>query len=81
MSQHNLYAIIRQQQAQLAAIQVQIQALIAGRGVEGSNTGSHIEVAKPPVFNREAEKIGEFIIVCRLYLKMKMREAMVEEQI
>ena len=49
--------------------------------MEGSNTESHIEVAKPPVFNREAGKIGEFIIVCRLYLKMKMREAMVEERI
>ena len=49
--------------------------------MEGSNTESHIKVAKPPVFNREAGKIGEFIIVCRLYLKMKMREAMVEERI
>jgi len=29
MSQHNLNAIIRQQQKQLAAMQVQIQALLA----------------------------------------------------
>jgi len=65
---------------------VQIQALIAGGAVEekraeGSNAGSHIEVAKLLVFNREVGKVGGFITACRLYLRIKMREAMVEEQI
>ena len=86
MSQHDLHAIIRQQQEQLVAMQAQIQALIAGgavagREMEGSNTGSYMEMAKLLVFNREAGKVGGFITVCRLYLRMKMREAMVEEQI
>jgi len=86
MSQHNLYTIIRQQQEQLMAMQIQIQALIVGgavaeRGVEGSNTESYMEVAKPLVFNRETEKVRGFITACRLYLRMKMRETMVEEQI
>jgi len=86
MSQHNLHTIIRQQQKQLAVMQVQIQALItagagAERGTEESNTGSHMEVAKPPVFNGEAERVGEFIITCKLYLRMKMRGATVEEQV
>ena len=67
-------------------MQVQIQALIAGGAVVGreaerSNTGSHMEVAKPPVFNGEAGKVGVFIIAYRLYLRMKMRETMIEEQI
>ena len=47
----------------------------------GSNTGPHIEVAKPAIFNREAGKVGGFITVCRLYLRIKMREATVEEQV
>ena len=86
ISQYNLHTIIRQQQEQLVAMQVQIQALIVGgavaeREVEESNMGSHMEVAKPPVFNREAGKVGGFITACRLYLRMKMREAAVEEQI
>jgi len=89
MSQHDLHAIICQQQEQLAAMQVQIQALlVAGgggggveRGVTGSNTGPHIEVAKPAIFNREAGKVGGFVTACRLYLRMKMREATVEEQV
>ena len=52
----------------------------AGRETVGSNMGSYMEVAKPAIFNREAEKVGGFITACRLYLRMKMRGNMVEEQ-
>ena len=71
-------------------MQVQIQALLAAgggraRGMErrttGSNMGPHVEVAKPAIFNGEAGKVGGFVTTCRLYLRMKMREAMVEEQV
>ena len=72
----------------MAAMQVQIQALLAaqgGTGVEGeavgSNMGSYIEVAKPAIFNREAEKVKGFITVCRLFLRTKMRRNTVEEQV
>jgi len=40
-----------------------------------------MEVAKPAIFNGEAEKVGGFVIICRLYLRMKMREVTVEEQV
>ena len=40
-----------------------------------------MEVAKPAIFNGEAGKVGGFVITCRLYLRMKMREATVEEQV
>ena len=53
----------------------------AGEAAEGSNTESDIEVAKPPVFNKEASRVREFIMVYRLYLRMRIREAIVEEQI
>jgi len=50
MSQLNLQEIIWQQQEQLAAMQAQIQALLAAAGgagtegtVTGSNLGSHME--------------------------------------
>ena len=86
MSQINLHEIIRQQQEQLAAMQAQIQALLAaqggaGGGAMGSNAGPHMEVAKPAIFNGEAGKVGGFITACRLYLKMKLRGATVEEQV
>ena len=40
-----------------------------------------MEVAKPAIFNQEAGKVGGFIIACRLFLRMKMRGSMVEEQV
>ena len=88
MSQLNLHEIIRQQQEQLAAMQAQIQALLAAQGGAGaggagtgSNAGSHMEVAKPAIFNGEAGKVGGFITACRLFLRMKMRGSTVEEQV
>ena len=70
-------------------MQAHIQSLLASIGcagsaereVTGSNMGPHMEVAKLAIFNREAGKVGEFIITYRLYLRMKMREATVEEQV
>jgi len=86
MSQLNLHEIIRQQQEQLAAMQAQIQALLAAQGGAGgevgrSNMGSHMEVAKPAIFNGEAGKVGGFIMACRLFVRMKMRGNTVEEQV
>ena len=69
-------------------MQVQIQALLAAggwraesteRGTMRSNIGPQMEVAKPTIFNGEAGRIGGFVI--RLYLRMKMKEATVEEQV
>ena len=69
-------------------MQVQIQTLLAaqegteaGRETAGSNMGSHMEVAKPAIFNGEAGKVGGFITACRLYLRTKMRGNTVEEQV
>ena len=51
----------------------------AGAGGEaiGSNSGPHMAVAKPAIFNGEAGKVRGFIMACRLFLKMKLREATV----
>jgi len=50
-------------------------------GTVGSGLGSHMEMAKPAIFNGEAGKVGGFVTACRLYLKMKMREGTIEEQV
>ena len=69
-------------------MQVQIQALLAaqrGAGAAGetigSNMGSHMEVAKPAIFNGEAAKVRGFIMACRLFVRMKLRGRTVEEQV
>ena len=69
-------------------MQAQIQALLAAaggaggeRGAVGSNMGSHMEVAKPAIFNGEAGRVGGFITACRLYIKMRLRGNTVEEQV
>ena len=46
-----------------------------------SNLGPHIEMAKPAIFNREVGKVGGFITAYRLFLRMKLRGAIVEEQV
>jgi len=67
---------------------VQIQALLAAVGeartggmATGSNLGPHIEMAKTAIFNGEVGKVGGFITACRLFLRMKLREATVEKQV
>ena len=70
----------------MVVIQVQIQTLLAvtGEGGEitkGPSTRFNIKMVKLLVFNREAEKVGDFIIACKLYLKMKIRKTIVEKQI
>ena len=43
--------------------------------------GSHMEVAKPAIFNGDVAKVGGFITACRLFVRMKLREMSVEEQV
>ena len=71
----------------MVAMQAQIQALLAavgagaGGAAMGSNTEPHMEVVKPAIFNGEAEKVGGFIMACRLFIRMKLRGISVEEQV
>jgi len=39
------------------------------------------EVAKPQTFDRSSRKILGLVTVCKLYIRMKMRGVVVEEQI
>ena len=83
MSQHsqiNYELLTQQQQKQLTALQAQIQVLLAEQGTEGGR-GVSTEVAKPQVFDRTPEKTSGFIMVCKLYIRIKMREVAVKEQI
>jgi len=84
MSQFDLQAIIQQQQEQLVAMQTQIQALLE-EGAEGEavvkSGGGATEMAKPQNFDGTLSKVTEFIMVYKLYIKMKLRKESVEEQV
>jgi len=41
---------------------------------------SNIKVAKPQIFNGESEKVSKFLIAYKLYIRMRMRNIVVEEQ-
>ena len=43
--------------------------------------GLNVKMAKPPVFSRKASKVGRFITICKLYLRIRMRRATMDKQI
>jgi len=53
---------------------------VAGRGVEGG-TSAATEVAKPQTFDGALSKVSRFVAACKLYIRMRLRESSVEEQI
>ena len=69
-------------------MQAQIQVLIANRideeiavAISRLNPGSNIEVAKLQMFNGEVSKVLEFLIAYKIYVRIRMRETVVEEYI
>ena len=51
-----------------------------GRGV-GGNASAATEVAKPQTFDGTPSKFSRFVAACKLYIRMRLRESSVEEQI
>ena len=76
MSQHD-QNYVRQLEGQLVEMQAQIQALTERKGGGAVNT----EMEKLPIFNGTSSKVSEFVTACRLYIRIKMREVVVKEQI
>ena len=66
-------------------MQAQIQALLTARETERvmsrPSTKSNIEVAKLQVFNSTSEKVLGFVTAYKLFLRMRIKETIVEEQI
>ena len=68
----------------MAAMQVQIQALLTGgvgveRGRREEEVGRvNIEVAKPQLFDGTASKVVGFVMGCKLYIRNKLVRAIVE---
>ena len=43
------------------------------------NTWSSIEVAKLSIFNREANRVSGFLTAYKLYIRMKIRDNLIEK--
>ena len=53
----------------------------AGGGIASREVARGAEVAKLQIFDGTMTRVAGFIIVCKLYIRMRMREEMVEGQI
>ena len=76
-----LEQIIKQNQKQLTALQVQLQALAGVQREVGVGAATNIQVVMPPVFNGTSLKVSGFVTAYKLYIRMKIRRAAVEKQI
>jgi len=74
MSQPDYPAIIKQLQEQITTLSKQV-------AVRGRGGATSMEVAKPQMFDGASSKISGFVMVCRLYIRMKIRETSLEEQV
>jgi len=62
-------------------MQAQIQALLAGGEVAREGRGGATKVVKLQIFDGMLLKVSGFISVCKLYIRMKLREELIEGQI
>ena len=69
------------------AMQAQIQALLVGGVGGGEGVAREVgreggaEIAKPQIFNGISSKVAGFITACKLYIRMRLKEELVEEQV
>jgi len=59
----------------IATLQQQVNTMLL------QQQGSRVEVAKPQVFSRKMEEVSVFVIVARLYIRMKMMEEVAATQV
>ena len=56
-------------------------AVEGGGGRLGGNATVATKVAKPQIFDRILSKVSGFVRACKMYIKMRLRETSVEEQV
>ena len=78
MSQPSYPTIIQQLQKQIAVLTAQVGGVVK-RG--GSAVAAAMEVTKLQTFDGTPSKVSRFVGACRLYIKMRLRDVPVEEQI
>ena len=84
MSQFNLekqiLLFMQKQNKNLISMQ-KLLVMLNKRAEQKPSNRSQAEIATISLFDRKASKVEDFMTTCKFYLRMEMREIIVEEQV
>ena len=79
-SEKQILFFIQKQNENWVRVQ-ELLMILKGRAELKPNSGSQTKMVRPSLFNEKVNKVERFVIIYKLYLKMRMKETTVEEQI
>jgi len=80
-SKEQILFFIQKQNKYLVRIQELLKILRRKAAETKARNRSQAEMATMPLFDREISKVEGFVMACKLYVRIRMRETTIEDQV